>query len=178
MEIKYHEMWNHSTSTIDVPNEYKYPFGKSVDGDGDGKNPMIRMTSLEILQSVLHSEENQNEYLAVDDYISGKSKSNNSNTNSIIPKCLLPDIQGTQNLAEEIMKERQRQTAKKKRNNQRTKEGNRLLVRRRQNKLTEEQKLLSNQLLLSLPILNGEFFYYVSIQFNSIRFVLFCSVLF
>ena len=94
MKIKYYEMWNHSTSSINVPEEYKYPFGKAF--RSSSSSPI--MTSLEILESVLHGEENEKEFLAVDDYITGKS--------GIIPKCLLPDITATQKIAKEIVNKR------------------------------------------------------------------------
>ena len=174
MKVKYHEMWNHTSNTIDVPEQYKYPFGRfRVDNHvvGDGKGPM-RMTSLEILQSVLHdsAKEHQNEYLAVDDYITGRKNT--------IPKCLLPDIQATRKLANEIMKERRechqqrererRTTVKNSDNDDRNHDNQEeLLLLRKGRKelqevkgmkenhtLTEKQILLPHQMMLSLPILN------------------------
>jgi hypothetical protein len=66
MDLKYYEMWNHTTSTIDIPMKYnRYPFFDGIP------------SSLEILQSVLplhnhHGDdannENEKEYLEVDQY--------------------------------------------------------------------------------------------------------------
>jgi len=87
MKIKYYEMWNHNTSTINIPEEYRHPFG------------MQSNTSLEILQYVLHDEKYQDEYLAVDEYMKGESEH--------IPQCLLPNLKATQDLVNEIKKKRQ-----------------------------------------------------------------------
>lgn len=123
MEIKYFEMWNHDTNRINIPEKYKYPFGRNCNVGTDRI-----LTSLEILERVLHSEEDEKEYLAADEFITGKSK--------FAPRCLIPDIKSTRELANKVMKERQ-------------------------NRYKKNNTILSNnindELLLGLPILNVGF---------------------
>ena len=54
---------NHTTSTIQVPEQWKYPFYEETP------------SSLEILESVLHGPEHEQDYRDVDDYIHHKNES-------------------------------------------------------------------------------------------------------
>ena len=113
MVRKYYEMWNHTTSTIQVPEQWKYPFYEETP------------SSLEILASVLHGPEHEQDYRDVDDYIRHKNESprqrvGNPTTSSVssssvsssvqsmkgssnIPTCLAPDITATRQIADEIL---------------------------------------------------------------------------
>jgi hypothetical protein len=90
MDIKYYEMWNHNTSTIDVPDKYKFPFYDGIP------------SSLEILESVLHGEKNEKEYMDVDNYMTSLSLSNSDKVLSL-PNCLAPDTRKTRQIANEIL---------------------------------------------------------------------------
>ena len=97
-----YELWNHTTSTIDIPNELRPPFS-FVGGspDTDTATATFKLTSLEILQSVLHGEENENEYLAVEEYI--QTNYSLPTTTNTIPQCLIPNKIATRELANEFV---------------------------------------------------------------------------
>jgi hypothetical protein len=104
-EIKLmYELWNHTTSTIDIPNKLRPPFsfvGGSPDTDTTTATATFKLTSLEILQSVLHGEENENEYLAVEEYI--RTNYSLPTTKNTIPQCLIPNKIATRELANEFV---------------------------------------------------------------------------
>jgi hypothetical protein len=108
-EIKLiYELWNHTTSTIDIPNELRPPFsfvGGSPDTDTTTATATatatFKLTSLEILQSILHGEENENEYLAVEEYI--QTNYSLPTTTNTIPQCLIPNKIATRELANEFV---------------------------------------------------------------------------
>ena len=106
MDLKYYEMWNHTTSTIDIPMKYnRYPFFDGIP------------SSLEILQSVLplhnhHGDdannENEKEYLEVDQYIINVMKedsdpSKEKKFSRPLPSCLVPNIKATRQIANDIL---------------------------------------------------------------------------
>jgi len=125
MGIQYKDLWDHNTSTIIIPKQFQNPFGGST---AEKK----KLTSLEILQNVLHGKQYQKElYQEIDDYMAG----NTSN----VPKCLLPDLQTTRTLVDEVIHERER----------RKREGN-----QQQQQLP---KSLSDRLVLHTKILNVGF---------------------
>jgi membrane-associated HD superfamily phosphohydrolase len=101
IKLMYH-LWNHTTSTIDIPNELRPPFS-FVGGspDTDSTTATFKLTSLEILQSVLHGEENENEYLAVEEYI--QTNYSLPTTTNTIPQCLIPNKVATRELANEFV---------------------------------------------------------------------------
>ena len=110
MDLKYYEMWNHTTSTIDIPMKYnRYPFFDGIP------------SSLEILQSVLpllhnhhgvdneyENNENEKEYLEVDQYIINVMKkdsdpSKEKKFSRPLPSCLVPNIKATRQIANDIL---------------------------------------------------------------------------
>jgi hypothetical protein len=107
MKRHYHHRWNHTTSTVDLPKEYLNPFGfLVVDENGNTRRPL---TSLEILQRVMHGTEYKAQFEALDAYM-------NSNGTTPIPKCLVPDVKATRELAKWVVDERntmRRQAAEK-----------------------------------------------------------------
>ena len=137
MKFHYHEMWNHTTSTIEIPDEYQNPFDIFV-LDGNNGNRRRPLTSLEILQNVLHGTQYRAEFEAVEAYMDETS----DNANSPIPKCLLPDVKATQKLANRIVQGR----------NERQRQRQPYQQRRRKKKRDWQY----DQLMLPLPILNGE----------------------
>jgi hypothetical protein len=102
-EIKLiYEHWNHTKSTIDIPNELRPPFSfVGSSSDIDTTSATFKLTSLEILQSVLHGEENEEEYLAVEEYI--QTNYSLPTTTSTIPQCLIPNKIATRELANEFV---------------------------------------------------------------------------
>jgi len=106
MKVHYHEMWNHTTGTIDIPDEYKNPFDiLLVESDGSYRRPL---TSLEILQNVLHGDKYRDEFDALELYMT-------SNDTVPIPKCMVPDIEATRELARKVVEFRK--THKKRKRN-------------------------------------------------------------
>ena len=153
MKVHYHEMWNHTTSSIDVPEDYQNPFNiLVVDENGNKRRPL---TSLEILHSVLHGMKYKAEFEAVEAYMEsnanakGKNKTNTKSQSVPVPKCLLPDVGATQHLANNVVK------ARRERSQQKTQQ-----IRNEtwyNNKLKEYWPFV--ELMLPLPILNGKDFY-------------------
>ena len=138
-------MWNHTTSTIDIPDRYKNPFG----GNGRGRRPL---TSLEILQEVLHGETHLAEFDLVDRYV-------RRNFTGRPPSCLVPDVRATQRLAERVVearsreqqrRRRQRRLALRKRNARRA----RNKEQRRQRRERSRHGDAPGNARLPLPILN------------------------
>jgi hypothetical protein len=78
MEKHYYEMWNHTTHSIDVPDEHRY-FGKD------------KRLSLEILQDIIHSQKDQ----------AGNTLSVRNKT---LPECFVPDTRSARKLAEDVKK--------------------------------------------------------------------------
>ncbi len=104
MKVHYYEMWNHSTSTIEVPEIYKNPFDLPLD-DEHGNPRRLPLTSLEILHQVLHGEKYKAEFKAVEEYMK-KIKKQDDHTGIQLPSCLAPDIGATRKLADEVVKKR------------------------------------------------------------------------
>eukprot|EP00531_Pseudo-nitzschia_arenysensis_P015244 CAMPEP_0116150976 /NCGR_PEP_ID=MMETSP0329-20121206/19846_1 /TAXON_ID=697910 /ORGANISM="Pseudo-nitzschia arenysensis, Strain B593" /LENGTH=359 /DNA_ID=CAMNT_0003647549 /DNA_START=294 /DNA_END=1373 /DNA_ORIENTATION=+ len=102
MKVHYFEMWNHSTSTIEVPEKYKNPFNLPLE-DEFGNPRRLPPTSLEILQEVLHGEKYKAEFIAVEEYM---KKIKNNVSNPEVPSCLAPDTRATRKLADKIVEER------------------------------------------------------------------------
>lgn len=141
MKVHYHEMWNHTTSTIEIPDEYQNPFDIFV-LDGNNGNRRRPLTSLEILQNVLHGTQYRAEFEAVEAYMDETS----DNANSPIPKCLLPDVKATQKLAKRIVQRR----------NERQQQRQRQPYQQQRRRREKKRDWQYDQLMLSLPILNGE----------------------
>ncbi|KAG7369768.1 sulfotransferase family protein [Nitzschia inconspicua] len=78
MSVRYYQMWDHKTSSIQIPDEYRY-FGKD------------KRTSLEILQDIIHSKKDQ----AGNDHVTGGDPSN-------LPQCFLPNTAPARQLAEDV----------------------------------------------------------------------------
>jgi Sulfotransferase domain len=78
MPVHYYEMWDHQTSSIQVPDEHRY-FGKD------------KRTSLEILQDIIHSKKDQ----AGNDHV----RDFNPDT---LPKCFVPNTAPARQLADDI----------------------------------------------------------------------------
>lgn len=111
MKLHYYEMWDHNTSTIDVPEKYQNPFHISVIDDETG-NQRRALTSLEILHNVLHGAKYRAEFEAAEAYANRDS--------TIVPECLLADVGATKELANRVVQERNkksRTTTKKKKSN-------------------------------------------------------------
>ena len=110
MKVHYHSMWNHSTSTISVPEEYRNPFNMTVvDEEGNSRRAF---TSLEILQEVLHGSKYEAEFQAVENYM--ERLSNNTKEKPLVPKCLAPDLAATRKLADRIVEARNKKKLQKK----------------------------------------------------------------
>jgi hypothetical protein len=77
MSVHYYEMWDHNTSTIQIPHQHRY-FGQD------------KRTSLEILQDIIHSKKDQ----------AGNSPLPGNNTN--LPSCFVPNIQKARALANDV----------------------------------------------------------------------------
>jgi len=143
MEVHYYEMWNHINSTIEVPEEYQNPFDILVeDENGNWKRPL---TSLEILQNVLHDEKFKADFDAVETYVQNE-------LTGPVPSCLAPDLAATRDLANEVV------SARRQRDAQQTPED-----RERRNKIRKQNKRGTaradqmwpyEEMMLSLPILN------------------------
>lgn len=96
MEVHYHEMWNHTTNTISVPEKYRNPFNLTViDEKGHRRRPL---TSLEILDNVLNGDKYRAEFKAVEAYMEGKIKE--------VPQCLVANIDATRELANKVVQAR------------------------------------------------------------------------
>ncbi|OEU23383.1 hypothetical protein FRACYDRAFT_233555 [Fragilariopsis cylindrus CCMP1102] len=101
-------MWNHTTNTIQIPDNYKYPFGRTVD---DTTKERRKKTSLEILENVLHKKENQQENRQVNDYITNIMMDSSTNPNNKlkkdlllpIPNCFKPNTKQTRKIANELL---------------------------------------------------------------------------
>jgi len=110
MNVHYHEMWNHSTSTIDIPDVYKNPFNLTfMNKKGE---PIHTLTSLEILQKVLHGREYGEVFAEVEDYMEAL-KANSTEEPLAVPSCLAPDLKATRKLADRIVKVRNRKKKSK-----------------------------------------------------------------
>ena len=103
-------MWNYTTSTIEVPEDYQNPFNVLVvDENGNKRRPR---TSLEILQSILHGTKYKAEFEAVEAYMESSDdnatdKNNNTKSPSVsVPKCLLPEVGATRDLANRVVQAR------------------------------------------------------------------------
>mmetsp|Transcript_18522 Transcript_18522/g.42744 ORF Transcript_18522/g.42744 Transcript_18522/m.42744 type:complete len:542 (-) Transcript_18522:382-2007(-) len=164
MEIHYHEMWNHTASTIEVPEKFKNPFGERivvVDEEGTGGEKKKRrrpLTSLEILQEVLHGSKHEEDFRKLEAYISrmrsrskkkrkegggGDGDDDDDLAIEDMPRCLIPDVEGTRALADKVVASR---AAKKKK--QQRQRGRRRRLRRLE---------LRDAFELPLPILNVGF---------------------
>lgn len=97
MKLHYYKMWDHNTSTIDVPEKYQNPFNISVIDDKTG-NKRRALTSLEILHNVLHGAKYQAEFEAAEAYANYHSQ--------IVPECLRADVGATKELANRVVQER------------------------------------------------------------------------
>ena len=144
MSVHYHEMWNHTTSTIDVPEKYKNPFNFDVIGT-DGVPPPL--TSLEILQNVLHGDKYQAEFEAVEVYMkaihnaNARTKKNATATaTASIPTCLAPDLAATRELANQVVEARRNRSTK----------------RNTKQQQKQNDRWPYKELVLPLPVLNGE----------------------
>lgn len=145
MAVHYYEMWNHTNSTIEIPEEYQNPFDTLVeDENGNWKRPL---TSLEILQKVLRDDKFKADFDAVETYIQ-------NNQTGPVPSCLAPDLAATRDLANEVV------SARRQRDSQQTPKD-----RQRRNKIRKKKKRGTaranemwpyEELMLSLPVLNGE----------------------
>lgn len=151
MKVHYHELWNHETSTIDIPEEYQNPFGvwieEEIEENGNVKQPpMYRrpLTSLEILQKVLHGEEFRHHFEAVEAYMADQ------NGTTPLPSCLAPNLQATHDLAQNVVQARH---ARQREDDGLPPNRQRRLDKKRKTK--KESDLLGDQLMLPLPILNG-----------------------
>jgi hypothetical protein len=134
MKVHYHEMWNHNTSMINIPDEYKNPFNVSVvDENGNRRRPPL--TSLKILENVLHGSKYRAEFEAVEVYV----ENINSPTVSI-PKCLAPDLGATRELVNRVVEARNKRNSKR---------------------LKSAEQWPYEQLVLPLPVLNGEDYIYI-----------------
>jgi len=135
MKIHYHEMWNHTTSTINVPEKYQNPFNILIidETTGEKRRPL---TSLEILQNVLHGEKYKAEFEAVEVYMG-------SNGMAPIPQCLLPNVNATQELANRVVEARRKQRDEQERQQQQY---------RRRTKKTEKWPYA--RMMMPLPVLN------------------------
>ena len=138
MERSYAKMWNHGTSTIDVPEEYKTPFDEWVtDETGKRRRPL---TSLEILQEVLHGTR----YRADLDKLEAYLGRNDTSQPAILdlPRCLVPNTASTRALADTVVEAR-RQTPERQ-------------PRPKDQKQSKHQWPY-DELALPLPILNGAY---------------------
>ena len=134
--VHYHEMWNHTTSTIDIPEKYKNPF------NFDAPPPL---TSLEILQNVLHGDKYQAEFEAVEVYMEAIQNANartkkKATATASIPSCLAPDLAATRELANQVVEARRNRSTK----------------RNTKQKQKRNDRWPYEELVLPLPVLNGE----------------------
>ena len=148
MTVHYHEMWNHTTSTIDIPEKYKNPFNSITSIDGVPVPPP--RTSLEILQNVLHGDQYRAEFEAVEVYMNAISRNANANatdteTPTIIPTCLVPDVGATRELANRVVEARRSRIR-----------GDGSVHKNQQPQRKLKGKWPYEELVLSLPVLNGE----------------------
>jgi hypothetical protein len=141
MKIHYHEMWNHATSTIDIPEEYQNPFNILIvdETTGEKRRPL---TSLEILQNVLHDDKYKAEFEAVEVYMG-------SNGTAPIPQCLLPGVNATRELANRVVEARRKQRKEHEQQQYR---------RRSEVKVNKsEAQWPYEQMIMPLPVLNGKY---------------------
>ena len=142
MEVHYYEMWDHATSTINIPEKYKNPFNAM----GVAVPPR---TSLKILENVLHGEKYRAEFEAVELYMevihntttTAAAAETATAKQPTIPKCLAPNLGATRELANRVVKERR----KHKRNT------------------NTNKKWPYEKLVLPLPVMNGEDYIYIYI---------------
>jgi hypothetical protein len=103
MGTKYHEMWDLSTSTIDIPDEYRNPFNTTIGGEQGSGSERLPRPSLKILEEVIHGEKYRAEFEAVEAYMEAtdpERKPTNGTTTAVSPpSCLVPDLQATRDLA-------------------------------------------------------------------------------
>ena len=104
----YYELWNHTTDTITIPNALRpdYYTSNSDDHNNNNKQKKYTPTSLEILQSVLHGEENEHEYVAVEEHVRtnlSDTSIGSFRTSLPLPQCLLPNKVATRKLADDMM---------------------------------------------------------------------------
>ena len=75
-------------------------------------NARRSLTSLEILQNVLHGKKYKAEFTQVEYYMNTITK--NSNTTLPVPSCLVPDLTATRNLAKRVMEARNKKRKRSK----------------------------------------------------------------
>ena len=154
MDVHYHQMWNHSTSTIEVPEKFKNPFNEwLIDDAGNRRRPR---TSLEILQEVLHGPKYSADFDALEDYLNytqWKQKGQPDDNGKLPairevdpPSCLVPNLESTRALAARVVERRREQQ-----HQQQPHEPPRGL------KLEEPlAEWPFQELVLPLPVINGE----------------------
>lgn len=161
MKVHYHEMWNHRTSTIDVPEEYKHPFDEwvTVDSEND-ENKRRPRTSLEILQDVLHGSKYEAEFAALEGYLNYTAWERLAKTEDLgsppiqkvdPPSCLVADLRATGELAAGVVAARKNETRQRLRQRQRRRS---LFVIRN---VEPGDDWPYRELVLPLPVLNVGF---------------------
>lgn len=165
MKVHYHALWNYTTSTIEVPDDYQNPFNVLVvDEKGNKRRPR---TSLEILQSVLHGTKYKAEFAAVEAFMES-SDDNATDTNKTtsqsvsVPKCLRPEVEATRDLANHVVQARP----------ERSQQLQQIRNERMYNKSRNTDMWPFAELMLPLPILNVGF---PKVGTNTLRDYLRCT---